>query len=227
MPSAVLFDLDGTLLDHDTACSEAIVASFPDADPEWLVHRWAELSEEAVDRYLAGELDFTGQRRARIVPLARELGLGTWDATRADAWIADYVRRYEDAWRPYPDAFGTLRTLAASGVRLGVITNGQAAQQRAKIARLGLTELLPYVLASSEAAAAKPSAAIFHTACDALGLAPETVAYVGDRLATDARAAASAGLTGIWLDRPGTGPDPRDVPRITTLRALPPVLARR
>lgn len=227
MPSTVLFDLDGTLFDHDTACEEAILASFPDADPEWLVPRWLELSEAAVDRYLAGELDFTGQRRARIIPLARELDLGTWDDARADAWIADYVRRYEDAWRPYPDARTALETLAASGTGLGVITNGQAAQQHAKIARLGLADLLPYVLTSSEAGAAKPSAAIFHTACEALGLAPGTVAYVGDRLATDARAAASAGLTGVWLDRPGTGPDPLDVPRITTLHALPSVLARR
>ncbi|MEV5826412.1 HAD family hydrolase [Spirillospora sp. NPDC052242] len=223
---AVLFDLDGTLFDHDGAAAEAIAGAFPDADAAWLVPRWHELGEAAIERYLAGELDFTGQRRARIVRLARELGLGTWDDARADAWFAAYTGRYEAAWRPYPDVPGALAALAARGLRLGVITNGDVRQQRAKLARMGLAERLPHVTASSEAGCAKPAAEIFRTACAGLGLAPAAVAYVGDRLDTDARGAAAAGLTGVWLDRSdGPAPDHAGVVRITGLDALPRVLA--
>src|SRR5690606_2079984 len=110
--------------------------SFPDVDPDWLVPRWLELTERAVDRYLAGELTFTEQRRARIVALARDLGLGDWDDARADAWLEGFRARYEEAWRPFPDAERTLDVLGARGLRLGVITNGDADQQRRKVAEI-------------------------------------------------------------------------------------------
>ncbi|POM27799.1 Pyrimidine 5'-nucleotidase YjjG [Actinomadura rubteroloni] len=219
---AVLFDLDNTLLDHDGAAAEAVTAAFPDVDPDVLVPRWAELTDIAVDRYLAGELTFAEQRRFRITALAADLGLGAWDDARADAWIAAYVPRYEAAWRPFPDAAPALAALA--GLRLGVITNGHPAQQRAKVAALGLE--LPYVLTSAEAGCAKPAARIFTTACAALGLAPARVAYVGDRLDVDARGASSAGLRGVWLDRSGAGPDVPDVPRVTTLTDAVALLTR-
>jgi putative hydrolase of the HAD superfamily len=222
---AVLFDLDGTLLDHNGAAAEAIAASFPDEDPELLVRRWLELTETSVDRYLAGELTFAEQRRARIVPLARELGLGDWDDARADAWIGGYVERYASAWRPFPDVPGPVAALAERGLRLGVITNGDAGQQRAKIERIGLADRLPYLVTSSETGAAKPDPEIFRVACAGLGLAAREVVYVGDRLDVDARGAASAGLAGVWLDRSaGPVPDGLDVPRITSLDELPALL---
>ncbi|TDC69050.1 HAD family hydrolase [Actinomadura sp. GC306] len=225
MITAVLFDLDGTLLDHEGAAAEAITGSFPDADPAWLVQRWRELSEEAIDRYLAGELTLAAQRRVRIVALAGELGLGDWDEARADAWFLEFLASYEAAWRPFPEVRSALEALAERGLRLGVITNGDTGQQHAKVERMGLAGLLRHVVASSETGIAKPAVGIFRTACTRLGVEPAAAAYVGDRLLTDARAAASAGLTGVWLDRSGDpAPDGLEVARITSLDALPGLL---
>lgn len=224
-PRAVLFDLDGTLLDHTGAAADAITAAFPGEDPGRLVRRWLELTEASVDRYLAGELTFAEQRRARIVPLARELGLGDWDDARADAWLRGYLERYASAWRPFPDAPGPLAALAERGLRLGVITNGDARQQRAKIERIGLADRLTYLVTSGETGAAKPHPEIFRVACAGLALPARDVVYVGDRLDIDARGAASAGLAGVWLDRSAEPvPDDLDVPRITSLDELPGLL---
>ena len=49
----------------------------------------------------------------------------------------------------------------------------------------------------------KPDPRVFVEACRLLGTAPERTAYVGDELDIDARAAVSAGLIGVWVDRPG------------------------
>lgn len=228
---AVLFDMDGTLIDHQAAAGEAVTASLlalggaPPVEPGWVVRRWRELEEEAMNRYLAGELTFREQRRLRVTRLAEEFGLGTWPAEQADAWFATYLARYEAAWRTYPDVAPALAALTAAHphLRLGVITNGDADQQRRKLRHVGLTGLLHHATVSSEAGAVKPEPEIFHTACRALRLHPSRVVYVGDRLRTDAEAARNAGLHGIWLDRHGSAPV-TSVPRISTLIELAPLL---
>ena len=54
----------------------------------------------------------------------------------------------------------------------------------------------------------KPDPAIFLAACEALGVPPEEVAYVGDDLRLDVEGAQRAGLTGIWMNRSGVVPEP-------------------
>src|SRR5690606_25275251 len=49
----------------------------------------------------------------------------------------------------------------------------------------------------------KPDARVFLEGARQLGMVPDEVAYVGDEPDLDAFGAANAGLTGIWLDRPG------------------------
>jgi beta-phosphoglucomutase-like phosphatase (HAD superfamily) len=83
--AAVLFDLDGTLIDHDTAAALAltqILQRTPDlhhVDHALARLRWKKLEEQAMERYLSGELTFAGQRRLRITSLAAEFGLDAWE----------------------------------------------------------------------------------------------------------------------------------------------------
>ncbi len=59
------------------------------------------------------------------------------------------------------------------------------------------------LITSQELGVAKPAAAALAAACEAFGLPPSEVVYVGDRLDVDAQAACDAGLRGIWLNRRG------------------------
>ncbi|MEV8630952.1 HAD family hydrolase [Streptosporangium sp. NPDC051023] len=231
MIKGLLFDLDGTLVDHETAAATAFataltaVTGSAGVDHETARRRWSELEHHAMDRYLAGELTFAGQRRLRITTLVAELGLGIWDEQKADAWFAGYLRHYESAWRAFPDVLASLGALTEERpeLRLGILTNGEAGQQRDKVDRAGLSAALPVLVASSDVGVAKPEARIFHLACEAIGLLPSEVVYVGDRLDTDAAAASAAGLLGIWLNRAGT-PARTELPVVRTLRELPALL---
>ncbi|WP_106396777.1 HAD family hydrolase [Actinocorallia populi] len=221
--SAVLFDIDGTLVDHRAAAAEAVTTTASqDGSPvaDALVEQWFALERDAMDRYLAGELTFTEQRRRRVRALANEFALALSDDAAIDAWFARYLTLYENAWRPYPDARPALEALTARpGLRLGVITNGDSAQQHDKLHRTGLADLLPLVIVSSDIGEAKPSPRIFHTACAELAIPPSQALYIGDDYRTDAQAAANAGLHPLWLNRTSI-PAPGPLPQIPTLTAL-------
>lgn len=98
---------------------------------------------------------------------------------------------------PFEDVATCLPRLA-NHVRLGSLTNGGADLQT-----IGLAHHFDVSLAAHQIGCAKPDPAIFHTACDVLGLAPAEVAYVGDDLVLDVEGAQRAGLHGIWMNRAG------------------------
>lgn len=217
-PAVVLFDLDDTLFAHRAAVARGIVryattlsAPYDAQDSDELVAVWHDLEEEHYHRYLAGQLDFEGQRQARARAFAAHHGV-TLSPAEASAWFASYFEHYVAAWSLHDDALPCLDELetALPGVRFGLITNGDLAFQRRKVESVGLDRRIPTLVASGEVGVAKPDAAIFHHACALFGVQPAQAAYVGDRLRTDAIGAAQAGLTGVWLNRRSETPSPED-----------------
>ena len=80
---------------------------------------------------------------------------------------------------------------------------------------------------SEDIGVAKPHPGIFEAACEAVGASPSACVLVGDRLELDALGARDAGLTGVWLDRRGTGGAPASVPTIPRLSELPALVLKR
>ena len=194
----VLFDLDDTLFAHTPASAAAIAELDGDADPGTAFARWHELEEYHYPRYLRGELDFTGQRRARARAFLAPGGIDL-DDDQADAWFEGFVTAVQRHWALYDDALPCLDALHDR--RIGLITNGDPVYQASKIAAVGLDARIEHLVASGEVGYAKPDPRIFAAACALFGVTPDAAAYVGDRLRTDAIGAAEAGLRGVWLDR--------------------------
>lgn len=237
----VLFDLDDTLFAHRAAVeagilryAETLGPPYGTAEADEVVTLWHDLEEEHYHSYLAGDLDFEGQRQARARDFAARHGVELDDA-QASAWFADYFEHYVAAWSLHDDALPALDALEAAlpGVRFGLITNGDLAFQGRKVEAVGLDARMERLIASGEVGVAKPDAAIFHAARDAFGVRPNQAAYVGDRLRTDAIGSARAGLAGVWLNRRNAVPSPEDeldaatagVRTITSLAELAPLLA--
>jgi HAD superfamily hydrolase (TIGR01509 family) len=109
----------------------------------------------------------------------------------------------------YPEAIGVLRGLRDAGFRLGVLAN-QPASTQADLDRAGIAALCDGVWLSSVVGLAKPDPAFFRLALDAWALAPERVAYVGDRPDNDVAPAKALGLATVRLRR---GPHADQVPR--------------
>ncbi len=226
-------------MDHDAARLAGLRAHLAQwlsgelQEPERVEEEWRRLEALHYDQYTRGECSFQEQRRRRVHGMYAGLGRKRVSDAAADEWFEAYLSYYRAAWRPFEDAAPALAWLAAVRPQpaLGVVTNGEGAPQRAKLAAIGLAEHFRTVVASGEVGVAKPEAAIFERACEQLGVEPERAAHVGDRLDLDAHAAAAAGLRGIWLDRSGASPRARTarqasgLARIATLRELPAALA--
>lgn len=233
MLEAVLFDLDGTLMDHDTARAAGLrghlrgwLPGLAADELARLEREWQRLETLHYDEYTRGECTYLEQRRRRVCGMHATLERPLLDERAADAWFASYLRHYRAAWRVFDDVLPSLRAIVTANptVAFGVVTNGEGEPQRAKLAAIGLGERFSVVIASGEEGVAEPEPEIFERACERLGVERAQAAHVGDRLDLDAEGAAAAGLRGVWLDRLGSGGAPAHVVRIATLDELPAAL---
>lgn len=221
----IFFDLDETLLMHDAACREAVAGfhqrfkSETDLDVAGFTDRWEALTDEWYDKYLDGQVSYQGQRRKRLQALFPRL-----DDAQADERFAVYLAGYESHWRLFPDVLPALEALASHG--LGVITNGDARQQQAKLDRTGVTQRVHVIAISGALNLRKPDARIFHEACRMGNADPAASWHVGDRLKDDAQGATAAGLTGVWLCRDGAVPADPAIPTIRSLAELPELIGK-
>ncbi|MEU6760674.1 HAD family hydrolase [Streptomyces sp. NPDC046685] len=227
---AVLWDIDDTLFDY-TGADAAGLARQLNAErladrygtPAQALALWREITDRHWARFAAGEGTFQGQRRDRVREFLERPAM-TDD--EADTWFDQYVAHYKTAWTVFPDVVPALDALAVD-YRHGVLSNSSTANQDPKLRDLGLRDRFEVLVCAVELGVSKPEAAAFLAACEALGLPPGEVAYVGDQPEIDARGARDAGLLAIWLDRDGgRGLGPDGAHRIEDLARLPELLAR-
>jgi putative hydrolase of the HAD superfamily len=138
------------------------------------------------------------------------------DATeRADRFMARF--------RPiaFPEVEAVLAELH-DRYRLALVTNSPRAAD--DVEALGFGRFFDHAIAIPPELR-KPRPEGFWYACEALGVEPADLVYVGDSYRCDVEAGLAAGVRPVWVDRWNTKlPVPEGVTRITSLAALPSVL---
>jgi phosphoglycolate phosphatase len=179
--SAVVFDLDGTLVDSAPDITDALNVALT-------ARSLGRLSVDDV-RPLLG----VGARALVAEAVARAGG----KESDVDDVLADYGAAYEA--KPVAgttvnaDAREALRTLRAAGVKVGVCTNKRTHMARAVLAGTGLADLVDVVVGIDATPRSKPDPAHLSTTLDALGVRPSDVIYVGDT-EIDAQTAQALGV---------------------------------
>ena len=107
------------------------------------------------------------------------------------------------------------------GLKLAVITNGENAMQRRKMAAMGVEQFFDAVLVSEDEGVRKPDAEIFRRALARCGVAAHEAVFVGDHPVADVEGAQRAGLTAVWKFVPYWQP----VVATTVIRDLSEVLS--
>ncbi len=213
LPRAILFDLDDTIISAYSQPAAAWTAVATE-----LAQQLAPLSAaQAVDairlyadeywgdnaRAEAGRRDLRRARREVVAgALARLAGEGHPEvAAEVALRLADRFTDYRnERMTLFPGALETIDALKARGLKLALVTNGDAAGQRAKIARFALAARFDHVQIEGEAGFGKPDERAYLHALQALGVEARDTWMVGDNLEWEIAAPQRLGIYAIWHD---------------------------
>jgi putative hydrolase of the HAD superfamily len=224
MIRAIGFDLDNTLFDHREAATQGLKSfvlkkGWKYQSDQDMAQEWHRLEDLYFAQYVSGVLTLAEHRRARL----RELLVSTdtqVDDEQLDALWDEYLMHYSNSWVAFTDAQTVLREFKAKGYKLAVLTNGQQAQQEAKMKAMGLADFFDSLLAIGTVDAMKPDPRAFAHLCRVLECNPGEVLFVGDDLDYDVRPAIASGLHGVWLNRNGLVAQMENVVQVESLSGL-------
>ncbi|MBO1048367.1 MAG: HAD-IA family hydrolase [Dolichospermum sp. DEX182a] len=217
MIKAVLFDLDGTLLDTGISLQQFITSQY-----DRFLSQLNHIDKiDYITRFL--ELDNHGHVWKNHVyqTLVNEFEINklNWEDL-----FHDYEINFMFHCVPFPYLQETLILLKNQGYLLGIITNGLGTFQSRSIQGLGIQDYFDEILISEVEKVRKPEPEIFHRALSLLNVSPEESVFVGDHPEADIFGAKRAGLKAIWKLNLIWG-EPKDVDAIINeLNEIPSII---
>lgn len=191
MIKAVLFDLDGTLLNRDESIKGFVNHQY-ERLKKWVGHI---PKDKYITRFL--ELDKRGYvwKDKIYQQLIQEFDISKM--TLEDL-LQDYISEFRFNCVPFDNLIQMLEDLKSKNVLLGMITNGYGQFQMDNIKALGIERYFDVILVSEWEGIKKPDPEIFKKALEKLDVPPEQSIFVGDHPKNDVKAAQSIGMKGIW-----------------------------
>jgi len=212
--SAVIFDLDGTLVD---------TKKFPLVASRNLFMRLGITSEPLFQRYLSAlvteyfrlldsVIDGAPYMRPwEIVRGAVAFGLESVgvevDDETLDAAADEFSSLHLELPTLYPGSEELLSILAERGVRLAVITNSFEDHTDPILRRTGIRDYFDVLIDSGVTRTFKPDPRAFLAALDGLEARPQDALVVGDEYYADIVGAHRAGIDAVWVNIRGDSLD--------------------
>lgn len=187
-PRAVLFDLDGTLIDSAPDIRAAV-------NELLATHGIAPLSLDQVH-------SFIGNGMKKLVERAFAATSGPLTPERLEREYADmfaiYGRHLTGLTTLLPGAREMLEELSTQGIGLGLVTNKPQRFIETVLDHFGLSQLFAIAVGGDAGVPAKPAPDMLFAAMKTLGAAQDATVMVGDS-ASDVLSARNAGVAAILL----------------------------
>jgi putative hydrolase of the HAD superfamily len=191
---AVVFDLDGTLLDRRRSFDRFV-------RNQW--ERFADVrtvdQEQYVQILTVRDRDGYAPRKELFTGLIAQFEL---PSGLAETLLNDYRAGFPRACLLFPDAAQTLSSVRAAGLKLGLITNGSLRMQSRKLECLALSPMFDAILISGAEGIHKPDREIFNRSLERLNTSPARAVFVGDHPEVDVAGARAAGMKTVWRRDP-------------------------
>lgn len=187
-PAAVVFDLDGTLVDS--------VGDITSSINDLLARRHlAPFSENLVRGFIGDGIDALVERAfyvRGVVFSAGEL------QTTVESYELIYGGRLTETTKPYPGVVAAISDLRARGVVTGICTNKLEDKAFGVVAGLGLDKYFDVIVGARRGRPSKPSPVPLYDTLEYLGVAAASTIMVGDSV-VDVKCARAAGVAVIGV----------------------------
>lgn len=193
MERAIIFDLDGTLLDRERSLRLFLEDQF-ERYREYFTHVQ---KNDYINYFIA--YDEHGYVKKDRVYKALLNQLDIHYIEKKDL-LLDYDLNYPKFATGYPDLKDIISRIQNRGLKIGIITNGKVSHQSYIIDVLGIEKYVLETLISEAVGYRKPEPEIFMMMCDKLGVKPEECIFVGDNPVNDIEAAHRIGMKTVFKD---------------------------
>jgi putative hydrolase of the HAD superfamily len=203
MRPAILFDLDGTLLDRDTSLKRFLTEQYA---------RFGDILQN-IDRdiYIQTVVRLDGYGHVPKPQTYAQAGkIFALPEGSEKLLLADFESHFHVCAVPFHGLSELLYGLVARNWQLGLVTNGKTRVQQPKIDALGIRSFFGTILVSEEQGIRKPDPEIYLRAVQNLQVSPESTIFIGDHPEADIAGARNAGLRTIWK-RNTCWPAPKEV----------------
>ena len=182
---AVLFDIDGTLLDSTPAFLEIMRRGCEELG-------WPQPADDFMRQVMTFRRD----------PIEVLFGAQRTDAKQMREQIFEITQRiwqplFQDLAHPFEDTVATLNSLKAAGFRLGIVTDSNHEVVRRVTEQPGCPPV-DVIITREEAEVRKPDPTSLNLAIAGLGVPPSHVIYVGDN-PPDIVASRAAGVLAVGI----------------------------
>jgi HAD superfamily hydrolase (TIGR01509 family) len=185
LPEAVLFDLDGTLIETVETRIEAWLDALDEAEFPTTRERLAPL------------IGLDGKRLAREIAALAGVTLDEDRAEAIDRRSGEIYEQLNHSPRPLPGVHELVGAIEARGLPWAIATSSRKAQVATSVAALGL-ESEPTIVDASHVEHAKPEPDLLLLAAKEVGVDPTRCWYIGDST-WDMVAAIAAGMIPIGV----------------------------
>ena len=219
---AVLFDLDGTLIEHTWQLSQltaTLFAQFQEAltpltEPEFFEVYWGK-SADMWSMMVDGLIDGNTAQQYSYQNTLRSLQK---DTALAPAMVQAWDKLVLAEAAPFDETYEVLQTVRPH-FATGIVTNGYTSLQQAKLEHYNLINAVDFCLISEEAKSPKPNPAIFAQALQKAGnISPERAVFIGDTLGSDIEGALNSGLHAVFINPKDDQTPPPGVPKVKNLQ---------
>lgn len=189
-PKAVLFDIDGTLVDSNYLHVDAWSRAFEQVGhpvEAWRIHRSIGLdSDRLLETLLGDDRDELGDRAKKL--------------------HSDLYTEMNNRLRPLPGAVDLLHALAQAGIRVVLATSAPKDELDTLTEVLDSDDALHATTSSDDVETAKPEPDIVNVALERAGVDASDALFIGDAV-WDMKAAGRAGVRAIGVRTGGFGAD--------------------
>jgi putative hydrolase of the HAD superfamily len=189
---AVVFDLEGTLLDRKKSRDKFIEEQYERFHDYLVSIQLADFKNKFIE--LDDDEDHDKPELYKAIIKDFHIDRLTWKDL-----FHDFEMHFYRYVFPYYDTLYTLEKLTKRDYLTGVIANGKSKIKQYRLHALGIEHVINYMSTSQTVGYRKPHPKIFENILEKLDTKPEETMYVGDDPLNDVAPARAMGMVSVWF----------------------------